>query len=65
MIAEPYVGHYSGIIINVDEPSFLIEKGKSYYYDDNKDNNEIKECDNWKDWIKENIPIICLYKKIK
>ena len=65
IIAQPKVGHYCGIIINVDEPSFLIEKGKSYFYDDNLDNNEIKECYNWKDWIKKNIPIIGLYKKIK
>ena len=29
IIAQPYVGHYCGIIINVEEPSFLINKGKS------------------------------------
>ena len=65
IIAQPYAGHYCSIIINVEETSFLIEKGKAYSYDDNTNNNEIKECCNWKDWIKQNIPIIGLYKKLE
>ena len=31
IISQPYVGHYFGININVDEPLFLIEKEKIYY----------------------------------
>ena len=64
LITQPYAGHYNAIIINVQEPSFLIDKGKNYYYDDTKNNNEIIEIDNWKNWIKNNIAIIAIYEKI-
>ena len=64
IITQPYVGHYNAIIINIQEPSFLIDKGKNYFYDDNKNNNEIIEIDNWKNWVKNNIPILAVYEKI-
>ena len=64
IITQPYAGHYNAIIINVQKPSFLIDKCKNYYYDDTKNNNEIIEIDNWKNWIKNNIPILAIYEKI-
>jgi len=64
IITQPYAGHYNAIIINVKEPNFLIDKEKNYYYDDNKNNNEIIEIADWKTWIKTNIPILAIYEKI-
>ena len=63
IITQPYAGHYNSIIINVKELAFLIDK-KNYYYNDNKNNNEIIEIDNWKTRIKTNIPILAIYEKI-
>ena len=65
IITQPYAGHYNAIIINVKEPTFLIDKEKNYYYDDNKNNNEIIEIADWKTWIKTNIPILAIYEKIR
>ena len=51
------------MIINVQETSFLIEKGKNYYYDDRMNNNEIIEIINWKEWLKTNMPTLAIYEK--
>ena len=64
LITQPYAGHYNHIIINVQEPLFLIDKGKNYYCDYTKNKNEIIELVNWKNWIKNNIPILAVYDKI-
>ena len=41
-----------------------MEKGKTYYYDDTKNNNEIILLNDWRSKIKENIPFLALYEKI-
>ncbi len=64
IITQPYAGHFNAIIIKVQENSFLMEKGKNYYYDDKKDNNEIIEIENWKDWIKINMQVLAIYEKV-
>ena len=64
IIAQPFVGHYNAMIINVQETSFLIEKGKNYYYDDTMNNNEIIEIINWKNWLKSNMPTLAIYERI-
>ena len=64
IIAQPFVGHYNAMIINVQETSFLIEKGKNYYYDDRMNNNEIIEIINWKEWLKTNTPTLAIYEKV-
>ena len=34
LICQEYAGHYSAILINLPYDSFLLEKGKSYYYNE-------------------------------
>ena len=64
LVTQEYSGHYSAILINLKEDSFLMEKGKTYYYDDTKNNNEIILLNDWRSKIKENIPFVALYEKI-
>ena len=45
--------------------SFLIEKGKNYYYDDRKNNNEIIPLINWREKLNEDIPVLALYERLE
>ena len=65
LIFQEYAGLYSAKLINVQNKSFLIDKGRNYYYNDCKNNNEIIPLNNWKDKINEEIPILALYEKIE
>ena len=40
-ICSPFPGHYSGLLFNLKEEIYLLEKGFTYYYDDLNNNNEI------------------------
>ena len=63
LICQEYAGHYSGILTNVANDSFLIEKGKCYYYNDLSVNNEIIPLNNWRHKLKD-IPVLALYEGI-
>ena len=63
LICQEYAGHYSAILINVNDNSFLIDKGKTYYYNDRKYNNEIRIIENWKEKLNEDIPVLAIYEK--
>ena len=65
LICQPYAGHYSTILINIPMNSFLIEKGKNYYYDDRKNNNEIIPLINWREKLNDDIPVLALYERLE
>ena len=65
LICQSYAGHYSTILINIPMNSFLIEKGKNYYYDDRKNNNEIIPLINWTEKLNEDIPVLALYERLE
>ncbi len=55
--------HYTATLINIQNNSFLMEKGKSYYYNDRMNNNEIINLENWKSILNNEVPILVLYEK--
>ena len=40
-----------------------MEKGKSYYYNDRMNDNEIINLENWKCILNNEVPILVLYEK--
>ena len=64
IVCSPYAGHFNGIIIDLKEDYHLLEKNKSYFYDGQKNNNEIIPITNWKEILDRNYPYILMYSKI-
>ena len=63
VICSPFSGHFSGLIINLEDNYKNLEPNNNYYYDDYINNHEIIKIDNFKDILKDNIPFILIYKK--
>ena len=63
IISMPSDDHYAAILIDLQNSSFLMEKGKSYYYNDRMNNNEITYLENWKSILRNEVPILALYEK--
>ena len=61
LILMPSDDHYTAMIINIKKDNFLLDKGKSYYYNDSLNNNELINYSNWRDILKSEIPILALY----
>ena len=59
----PSEDHFTLTLINLQNNSFLMEKGKSYYYNDIMNNNEIINIENWKRILNDEVPILVLYEK--
>ena len=59
----PSDDHYTALLVNVKNEQFLIEKGKSYYYNDIINNNEIIPVENWKNILGKEVPVLALYQK--
>ena len=64
IISMPSDDHYAATLIDLQNSSFLMEKGKSYYYNDRRNNNEIIYLKNWKSILKNEVPILLLYEKV-
>ena len=62
MISMPSDDNYTTTLINLNN-SFLMEKGKSYYYNDRMNDNEIINLENWKCILNNEVPILVLYEK--
>ena len=60
----PSDDYYTATLIDLQNSSFLMEKGKSYYYNDRRNNNEIIYLENWKSILKNEVPILVLYENI-
>ena len=43
LVSTPYSGHYNGIITDLKEDIYSLKKGNYYFYDGQKNNNEIVE----------------------
>ena len=56
--------HYAATLNDLQNNSFLMEKGKSYYYNDRRNNNEIIYLENWKSILKNEVSILVLYEKV-
>ena len=63
LILMPSDDHYTALLVNVKNEQFLIEKGKSYYYNDIINNNEIIPVENWKNILDKEVPVLALYQK--
>ena len=65
IISMPSNDHYTATLVNIQTESFSIEKGKSYYYNDNSNNNEIVPLEDWKVILNDEIPVLILYQKVE
>ena len=63
VILMPSDDHYTAMIINIKKDNFLLDKGKSYYYNEEINNNELILYENWRDILKTDIPVLALYEK--
>ena len=63
IVSTPYAGHYNGIITDLNEDIYLLKKGKYYFYDGQKNNNDIIEIENWRGLLDSNLPYILIYNK--
>ena len=63
LVSTPYSGHYNGIITDLNEDIYPLKKGKYYFYDGQKNNNEIIEIENWRELLNTNLPYILFYNK--
>ena len=62
LINMPDDDHYRNII-EFEIESFCMNKGLLYYYNDNRNNNEIIPLDNLREILSKEIPILPLYEK--
>lgn len=60
IICCPYNGHYTCIIINLNENFYCLKKGLNYFYDDMNYNHCLIEITNFKDILKDNLPYIAI-----
>ena len=64
IVSSPYARHFNGILIDLKEDCHLLEKNTSYFYDGQKNNNEIIPITNWKEILDINYPYILIYSKV-
>ena len=65
IICCPYNGHYTCIVIDIDEDIKNIKKGRSYFYDDCSREHNLTELKDYRSIFKNHLPYICLYIKNK
>ena len=64
IISNPYSGHYTAFIINLKEDLYLLEKANNYYYDDISNYNEIVKLNiDYKEKLRNDLPLILIYRK--
>lgn len=63
IICLPFSGHYIGILTNLEKDENPLKKGKNYFYDDLKNDNNIIEIDDYKELLDQNIPYILVYSR--
>ena len=63
IICSPFSGHYCGILINLEKDENLLKKGKNYFYDDLKNDNNIIEIEDYNNILDQNIPYILVYSR--
>ena len=63
IICSPFSGHYCGMLINLEQDENPLKKGKNYFYDDLKNDNNIFEKDDFNALLEQNIPYILIYSR--
>ena len=51
------------MLINLEQDENPLKKGKNYFYDDLKNDNNIIEIDNFNALLDQNIPYILIYSR--
>ena len=63
IICCPYNGHYTCLLINLNENYLCLKKHLNYYYNDTSNYHDLVEVDNIKDVLVDAIPYMTLYIK--
>ena len=63
IICCPYNGHYTSLLINLNENYLYLKKHLNYYYGDTSYCHDLVEVDNIKDVLVDAVPYMALYIK--
>ena len=63
IIYTSFLGHYTAILVNLNENYNLLKNDSNYFDDDNKNNGELTICtDDYKNLLRINLPFILIYE---